>query len=147
MWALSLNIKFYPHKTQGKCKIYARIRIGATKDFRLSTGLTIMNAKDWNKKTNLPKPSKVENKNLKSSLDNLHNKIHSYILDLHSFAHLYLQEVLQERKCLFKIKIIHYSLGILLYNYYIECINTYEFLRIDLELGSTKAVVPFTRKK
>ena len=76
------NIKFYPHKTQGKCKIYARIRIGATKDFRLSTGLTIMDAKDWNKKTNLPKPSKAENKNLKSSLDNLHNKIHSYILDL-----------------------------------------------------------------
>lgn len=65
------TIKFYPHKPEGECKIYVRLKIGRQKDIRQSTGLTIKNAKDWKKDTQLPKSTNTSNKNLSRNLKEL----------------------------------------------------------------------------
>lgn len=76
------NIKFYPYRNTGNCKVYLRLNIGSKQDFRLSSGLTIVNAKDWNKKTNLPTEKLAHNKKLKSRLLELKNTITNFIYDI-----------------------------------------------------------------
>lgn len=76
------NIKFYPQKDSGTCKVYLRLNIGRDKDFRLSTGMTILNAKQWNKKTNLPTEKQASNKKLKNRLNDLSKEISEYIDDI-----------------------------------------------------------------
>ncbi|MGN7513686.1 MAG: tyrosine-type recombinase/integrase [Allomuricauda sp.] len=73
------NIKFYPYKKTGSCKVYLRLNIGRNKDFRLSTGLTIQNAKDWNYTTNLPKENVAKNKQLKNRLNDLSKELDKFI--------------------------------------------------------------------
>lgn len=73
------NIKFYPQKAKGECKVYLRLNIGRNKDFRLSTGLTIQDAKNWNNKTNLPTEKTANNKNLKNRLSALYKEISNFI--------------------------------------------------------------------
>jgi integrase len=76
------NIKFYPHKGTGSSKVYLRLNIGREKDFRLSTGLTIQNAKDWNHTTNLPKENTPQNKKLKNRLNDLSKELDRFIDDI-----------------------------------------------------------------
>ena len=73
------NIKFYPYKKTGTNKVYFRLNIGRNKDFRLSTGLTIQNAKDWNYTTNLPKENIAQNKKLKNRLIDLAKELDKFI--------------------------------------------------------------------
>lgn len=87
------NIRFYPHKTSGECKVYARVSIGRSKDFRLSTGLTILNAREWNTRTDLPKENNAENKRLKNRLLDLRAKIDSYLDQIEKDAEKSLLEV------------------------------------------------------
>ncbi|MCF1421043.1 tyrosine-type recombinase/integrase [Mangrovimonas futianensis] len=72
-------IKFYPSKQTGKCKIYLRVILNQKQDFRLSTGLSIENAKDWNNKTNRAKKTTSTNKNLNKDLNRLEGNIEDYI--------------------------------------------------------------------
>ncbi|MBO0331138.1 tyrosine-type recombinase/integrase [[Muricauda] lutisoli] len=76
------NIKFYPHKGTGSSKVYLRLNIGREKDFRLSSGLTIENAKDWNHTTNLPKENTPKNKKLKNRLNDLSKELGKFIDDI-----------------------------------------------------------------
>lgn len=88
------NIKFYPYRNKGECKIYLRLRLGATKDFRLSTGLTIENAKDWSeKKTNFPKTSTTKGKNLKKTLENLYTNINDFILSIEKDSEISVRDI------------------------------------------------------
>ncbi|OQD44027.1 hypothetical protein BUL40_00275 [Croceivirga radicis] len=73
------NIKYYPYKKSGTCKVYLRLSIGRHKDFRLSTGLTIKEAKDWNESKNLPKTNSAHNKSLKNRLNDLTKAIEEFI--------------------------------------------------------------------
>lgn len=76
------TIKFYPYKDSGKSKVYIRLHEGKKLDIRLSTGLSIENAKDWDYSENLPnkKSREVNNKNLRTKLHELENFIDSEIL-------------------------------------------------------------------
>lgn len=73
------NIKFYPYKSTSKSKVYLRLNIGSSQDFRLSTGLTIEDSKKWNKKNNLPDEKSATNKRLKNRLNDLKREIDDYI--------------------------------------------------------------------
>ena len=73
------NFKFYPSANKGACKVYLRLKLGALKDFRLSTGQTIQNPSKWNNKTHLPNESSASNKKLKKNLQALQSKITDYI--------------------------------------------------------------------
>lgn len=55
-------------------KIYIRLRDGAKHDYTIKTKF-IINANDWNKKTNRPKGKTAESKLLKSNLDELCSEI------------------------------------------------------------------------
>ena len=76
------NIKFYPYRNTGNCKVYLRLNIGSKQDFRLSSGLSIQNAKEWNKKTDLPTEKQAHNKKLKERLNDLKTIIVDYIDDI-----------------------------------------------------------------
>nr|WP_299168792.1 phage integrase SAM-like domain-containing protein [uncultured Allomuricauda sp.] len=69
------NIKFYPSKEKGECKVYLRLKLGTIKDMRLSTGQTIHDATKWNPRTHLPNESSASNKKLKKNLQELENLI------------------------------------------------------------------------
>lgn len=73
------NIKFYPYRNSGNCKVYLRLNIGSKQDFRLSTGLSISDSKDWNNKTHLPTEKLAHNKKLKRRLNELKTVIDDYI--------------------------------------------------------------------
>ncbi|WP_158961764.1 tyrosine-type recombinase/integrase [Myroides fluvii] len=74
------SIKYYPQQPKGKSKIYIRLSIKRGKDFRLSTGLTIEDVKDWNFTKNYPKQNTENNKNLHRRLQDLENHIQDEVL-------------------------------------------------------------------
>lgn len=76
------SIKFYPHKEVGVSKVYIRLTLKKRFDFRLSTGLTIQEASDWNVNTSMPKKNSANNKALHASLQNLENHIENVILSI-----------------------------------------------------------------
>lgn len=73
------NIKFYPSKNKGECKVYLRLKLGTIKDIRLSTGQSIIDATKWNTRTNLPNESTASNKKLKKNLQQLEDLIRNHI--------------------------------------------------------------------
>lgn len=92
------NVKFYPYRKKGECKVYLRLKIGTQKDFRLSTGLTIKDANDWNPRTNYPKTTGknangAENKNLKRALESLYKAIDNYILTIEKDESLSIRDI------------------------------------------------------
>lgn len=56
------SFTFYPYKKTNSTKIYLRLRNGRETDIRVSTGLTIEDAKTWNYNLNLPKKNSEKNK-------------------------------------------------------------------------------------
>lgn len=78
------TIKFYPYKEIGKSKIYIRLSGGRGVDIRLSTGLTIEDVTDWDFEENYPKKKnkEVNNKNLRTKLQDLENHIDNEILSI-----------------------------------------------------------------
>ncbi|CAM3401110.1 phage integrase SAM-like domain-containing protein [Zobellia roscoffensis] len=74
------SIKFYPYAPKGTSKVYVRLTVKRGSDFRLSTGLTIKDAKAWSSKTNYPKTTETENKILNYTLKGLKKHIEDKIL-------------------------------------------------------------------
>ncbi|MBU2948046.1 tyrosine-type recombinase/integrase [Zobellia uliginosa] len=76
------SIKFYPHLKRGESKIYIRLSLKRGQDFRLSTGLTIKDAQNWNFNKNLPKPNSDDNKKLSNSLKDLESHLDTKLYDV-----------------------------------------------------------------
>lgn len=76
------SIKFYPHLKQGESRIYIRLTLKRGQDFRLSTGLTIKEAKTWDYNKNIPKRNSDDNKKLSNSLKDLESHLDSKLYDL-----------------------------------------------------------------
>lgn len=73
------TIRFYPYNKNGFTKVYLRLKIGRSKDFRQSTLLSIEDARHWNFKSNLPKKNTVKNKSLFKRLSSLEELIEDNI--------------------------------------------------------------------
>lgn len=65
------TFKFYPYNDKPDSKVYLRLSLKRKKDFRLSTGLTLVSPSGWNKDTNYPKKNNFENKKLHNALSGL----------------------------------------------------------------------------
>ncbi|WP_417443179.1 tyrosine-type recombinase/integrase [Joostella sp.] len=76
------TIKFYPYKPKEKSKIYIRLFKGKNLDVRLSTGLSILRAENWDYKKGFPKKNSESNKELHNSLKELESHIENEILNI-----------------------------------------------------------------
>jgi len=70
-------ISFHPHKKEGTCKMYLRLRFGRKKEFRMSTGLTIKEASDWGRY--ILKGTFKGNKTLVRRLEELRHSLEDYL--------------------------------------------------------------------
>jgi integrase len=87
------TIKFYPYKKTGTTKVYLRLKIGRKKDFRLSTLLTIEDAKSWKYLAPLPKKSTEKNKSLCKRLNALQELIEDKIDEVEKSDTLSLRDI------------------------------------------------------